>query len=256
MLLCRFKTDNDTRLGLVQHDKIEALKGSLFDQDHIPTGETLSLNNVRLAAPCAPTKIVAVGLNYRDHAKELHMGMPERPLIFIKPSTSVIGPLDEIIYPACVKRLDYEAELAIVIRKFCKDIEAGSAADYILGYTALNDVTARDLQKADGQWTRAKSFDTFCPIGPFIATDISADNLDLKLTLNGTVKQSSNTRNLLFKPNELVSFISKICTLLPGDVIATGTPGGVGPMEPGDVVEVSIEKIGTLKNMVAGKKHV
>ena len=254
-MLCRFKIDNKVYFGSFENNKIKSAKRPCFDADPIPAGQSYALEQVKLITPCVPSKVVAVGLNYIDHAKELKMDLPDQPLIFIKPSTSVIGPFDDIIYPECVERLDYEAELAIVIKKPCKDVSAKEAGDYILGYTSLNDVTARDIQKKDGQWTRAKSFDTFCPIGPFIATGIPVDNLEIKLLLNGEVKQSSNTKNLIFKPIELVSFISKICTLLPGDIIATGTPGGVGPMEPGDEVEVSIENIGSLKNRVAGKRY-
>ncbi len=253
-MLCRFRIDNKVHFGSFENNRIKSAKGPFFATDPIPAGQSFALEQVKLLAPCLPSKVVAVGLNYIDHAKELKMGLPEQPLIFIKPSTSVIGPFDDIIYPECVERLDYEAELAIVIKKPCKDIEAREAEDHILGYTLLNDVTARDIQEKDGQWTRAKSFDTFCPIGPFVATGIPIDDLEIKLLLNGEVKQSSNTKNLIFKPIDLVSFISKICTLLPGDIIATGTPGGVGPMNTGDEVEVSIENIGSLKNRVACKK--
>jgi len=202
-------------------------------------------------APSAPSKIIAVGLNYIDHANELKMELPKEPLIFIKPATSIIGHLDKIIYPESVKRLDYEAELAIVIKRICKDVPEKTAGDYILGYTCLNDVTARDLQKRDGQWTRAKSFDTFCPVGPHIATDIDPGDLKIDLYLNKKIKQSSSTKNLIFKPHHLVSFISKVCTLMPGDLIATGTPHGVGSMDVGDEVEVRIEGIGRLINKVS-----
>lgn len=197
-----------------------------------------------------PTKIILVGLNYRDHAKELGMKIPKEPIIFLKPPTSIIGPFDNIIYPKGVKRLDYEAELAIVIKKRAKYIKKNRTPGYILGYTCLNDVTARDLQKKDGQWTRAKSFDTFCPVGNHIETDIDPSNLEIRLFLNDLIKQSSNTKNLIFPPNELVSFISHIMTLMPGDIIATGTPPGVGPMKKGDTVRVEIEGIGTLENTV------
>lgn len=201
-----------------------------------------------------PSKIIAVGLNYTDHAKELNMKLPKEPLIFMKPSTSVIRHLEKIVYPKGVKRLDYEAELAIVIKKEAHNITVEKAAEHILGYTCLNDVTARDLQKKDSQWTRSKSFDTFCPVGPHVAVGIDSANLKIELFLNKELKQSSNTKNLIFGPKYLVSFISKICTLLPGDIIATGTPSGVGPMKIGDEVEVMIEGIGSLKNSVTGER--
>lgn len=200
--------------------------------------------------PWRPKKIILAGLNYKDHAKELGMKLPLEPAIFLKPATSIIGPNENIVYPPGVRRLDYEAELALVIKRKCKFVKEKDAPNYILGYTCLNDVTARDLQKKDVQWTRAKSFDTFCPLGPFIETELDPSNLEIKLYLNGKIKQSSNTRNLIFRPAKLVSFISGIMTLLPGDIIATGTPPGVGPMKAGDAVKVEIEGIGSLTNKV------
>ena len=197
-----------------------------------------------------PSKVIAVGLNYRAHAGELKMETHSEPIIFIKPRTSVIWNGQKIKYPKMSKRVDYEAELAVVIGKRCKNVSEINAKKYILGYTCLNDVTARDLQKKDCQWTRAKSFDTFCPIGPHIVSGIDPDNLKIELLLNDRIKQSSSTKYLIFKVEELVSFISQVLTLEPYDVIATGTPVGVGPMKPGDKVEVKIEKIGTLVNYV------
>jgi len=197
-----------------------------------------------------PSKIVCVGLNYKDHARELGMKLPKEPVIFIKPPSSIIGNGGYIIYPKGVKRLDYEAELAFVIKRKAKNIPIGKAAKYILGYTCFNDVTARDLQKRDIQWTRAKSFDTFAPMGPRIVADIDPMRLGIRLYKNGALKQASNTRNLIFSPYRLLSFISGIMLLLPGDIISTGTPKGVGPMNAGDVVEVVIDGIGTLQNKV------
>ncbi len=197
-----------------------------------------------------PTKIIAIGLNYTDHAKELKMAMPERPLIFMKPSTSVIGSGDAIILPAQTKELNYEGELAVVIKEKTKNISKDEARRFIAGYTCGNDVTARDIQRIDGQWTRAKSFDTFCPLGPRIVADIDPTNLSIITRVNGIVKQNSNTKNMIFDVFDLVSFISEIMTLLPGDVIITGTPPGVGIIEAGDTVEVEIEGIGILKNVV------
>jgi 2-keto-4-pentenoate hydratase/2-oxohepta-3-ene-1,7-dioic acid hydratase in catechol pathway len=198
-----------------------------------------------------PSKIVCVGLNYIDHADELKMAIPKEPIIFLKPPTSVIGDGEAIVYPErMTKNLHYEAELAIVIKDKARNISPDEAAQYILGYTCANDVTARDLQNIDGQWTRAKSFDTFCPIGPTAVKDVDPAGLDIKLYLNGAVKQSSNTSRMIFKPLRLVSFISQVMTLLPGDVILTGTPPGVGPMRKGDTVVVEIEGIGRLTNKV------
>lgn len=199
-----------------------------------------------------PTKIIAIGLNYFDHAKELKMDIPDHPLIFMKPSTAIIGSGDAIIFPPQTKELNYEGELAVVIKEKVKNVSKDEARRFIAGYTCANDVTARDLQRIDGQWTRAKSFDTFCPLGPRIVSDIDPKHLPIITRVNGTVKQNSNTKNMIFDVFELVSFISEIMTLLPGDVIITGTPTGVGAIEVGDVVEVEIEGIGVLKNTVMG----
>jgi len=195
-----------------------------------------------------PTKIVCVGLNYRDHAKEMNLPIPKTPILFMKPTTSLIGPEDNILYPIQSKRVDYEAELAIIIKDRIRNIKEAEATKHIEGFTCLNDVTARDLQKADTQWTRAKSFDTFCPIGPKIATGIDPNNLKIQSFLNGKLKQDSSTSNFIFKIEELVSFISKVMTLMPGDIIATGTPPGIGPMQKGDKIEIKIEGIGSLIN--------
>jgi 2-keto-4-pentenoate hydratase/2-oxohepta-3-ene-1,7-dioic acid hydratase in catechol pathway len=198
-----------------------------------------------------PSKIICVGLNYRDHAKELNMEIPEFPVIFLKPPTTVIGDGEDVVYPDWMTHeLHYEAELAIVIKKETYRISEKEAPSHIQGYTCANDVTARDLQRLDGQWTRAKSFDTFCPLGPKVVKDIDPNKLDIKLLLNGKLKQSSNTEQMIFKPAYLVAFISQVMTLLPGDVILTGTPPGVGPMQKGDQVVVEIEGIGRLTNKI------
>ena len=226
--------------------------GREFIQCDPETFEPLGVVEVkRLLAPTIASKIVAVGLNYRDHAEELGLELPKEPILFMKPATSVIGPLDDIFYPHQSTRVDYEAELAVVMAKTCRDVKASDAREVILGYTCLNDVTARDLQVSDGQWTRAKSFDTFAPIGPWIETDIE-DPHSLAITshLNGECKQSSNTKNLIFSVFELIEFISGIMTLNKGDVIATGTPSGIGPMNPGDEIAIELEGIGVLKNQV------
>lgn len=198
-----------------------------------------------------PEKIILAGLNYRGHAQELGMRIPDEPIIFLKPPSSLIGPNQNILYPKGVKRVDYEAELAVVIAKKGKDIKKERVKDYVLGYTCLNDVTARNLQKKDGQWTRAKAFDSFCPVGPHIETELDPGNLRIQSYLNGELKQDSRTSDFIFSIDFLVSFISNIMTLQPGDIISTGTPSGVGPMQRGDRIKVVIEGIGCLENQVA-----
>lgn len=223
---------------------------SPFRPEEPQNKSTFQLDEVKLLAPVKPSKIVAVGLNYADHIAEMGNTPPSNPIIFIKPQTAVIGPGEAILLPSSSQRVDYEAELAVVIGKKCRSVTPKQAPSFILGYTCFNDVTARDLQKKDVQWTRAKSFDTFAPLGPWINTSIDPSSLRIECRLNGEIKQSSSTSNLLFSVFELVSFISEIMTLLPGDVIATGTPQGVGPMQNGDLVEVCIEGIGVLSNPV------
>ena len=200
-----------------------------------------------------PTKIIAIGLNYLDHAKELNMDIPEYPLIFMKPPTAVIGDGEIIIYPPQTQELHYEGELGIVIGKKTRNVSVEEAQDCIAGYTCSNDVTARDLQRLDGQWTRSKSFDTFCPLGPRIVKNIDPTNLAITTRVNSVTKQNSNTNQMIFNAYKLVSFISAIMTLLPGDVISTGTPPGVGELQVGDVVEVEIEGIGILRNTVGSR---
>ncbi len=249
MKYVRFKKDTIIRYGVLEDDEILVIKGDIFNDFEL-TNQVYKLSEVKLLSPCTPSKIVCVGLNYRDHAEEMKDKLPAEPIIFIKPSTAVIGPYENIIYPSMSKQVDYEAELGVVIKDKIRNLKIEEVNKHILGYTCFNDVTARDLQKKDGQWTRAKSFDTFAPFGPSITTDINANNLDIQLLLNGEIKQSSNTSCMIFSVEELISFISKIMTLLPGDVIATGTPSGVGKMKNGDKVEVKIERIGNLINYI------
>ena len=253
MKIVRYSDGDTTKWGVVEEDGVREMDGDPFGHFHL-LPKRKRIEEVRLLSPCIPSKIVALGLNYRDHAEELKMKIPEEPLLFLKPATSVIGPGDGIVYPKMSKQVDYEAELGVVIQKVAKAIPEERAAEYILGYTCLNDVTARDLQSKDGQWTRAKGFDTFAPIGPWIVTDIDPHHLGISSTLNGERRQHSNTKNLIFGPHQLVSFISRIMTLLPGDVIATGTPSGIGPMTIGDRIDVVIEGIGTLSNTVVVEK--
>ncbi|RLI76555.1 2-hydroxyhepta-2,4-diene-1,7-dioate isomerase [Archaeoglobales archaeon] len=207
-----------------------------------------NINTVKFLPPVSPTKVICVGLNYKDHAEEFGLPIPDEPILFMKPSTAVIGHKDIIELPSVSKRIDYEGELAVVIAKDCKNVLYEEAENYVLGYTCFNDVTARDLQQKDGQWTRAKSFDTFASLGPYIALDPNPSNLKIETRLNGEVVQKSNTKNLIFDVFRLVEFVSNIMTLKSGDVIATGTPSGVGMLKDGDIVEVEIENIGTLKN--------
>jgi len=253
MKIIRYQDGLIVNWGVIEGDSVREMDGNPFGHFHL-TSKMKKIGEVKLLPPCLPSKIVALGLNYRDHAQEVKMVLPKEPLIFLKPSTSVIGPGEPIIYPKMSKRVDYEAELAIVISKEAKKVSEERAADYILGYTCLNDVTARDLQPKDGQWTTAKGFDTFAPIGPWIVTDIDPHHLDVSSFLNGERRQHSNTKNLIFGPRQLVSFISRVMTLLPGDMIATGTPSGIGPMAIGDKIDVVIEGIGTLSNDVAAEE--
>ena len=197
-----------------------------------------------------PTKIICLGTNYIDHAKELGMKVPDEPLIFMKPASAIIYDGEDIVYPAGVTRLDFEAELAVVIKERARFVPEADAKKFVMGYTCLNDVTARDLQSKDGQWTRSKSFDTFCPIGPVIETELDPSDLRVESFLSGRSMQSSSTKNLIFPVPRIISFLSAIMTLMPGDIISTGTPYGVGPMLPGDAIEIRIEGIGSLKNRV------
>jgi len=210
----------------------------------------VKLGEVRLLAPVQPSKIVCIGLNYAKHIEELGHTLHEDPVIFLKPLTTLIGPEDEILLPKMSQQVEYEAELVVVIGKTLKDVPEDQVLDSIFGYTCGNDVTARDLQRKDGQWTRSKGFDTFCPIGPYIVPDLNPSNLGIRSILNGEIKQSSNTEYFLHSVPKLVSYISQIMTLTPGDVIMTGTPEGVGPMKSGDEIIIQIEGIGELHNKV------
>ncbi len=256
MRIVRFVAQGRAKYGMLAGNIIRGIRGSPFA--HLnqlgsqPTldGSTYKLDEIRLLAPCLPSKIVCLGLNYRSHIEETKLPMPSVPLIFLKPSTAVIGPHDKIILPRGWKRIDYEGELGVVIGKKAKYLPEEDAKKYVLGYTCFNDVSDRHAQAADGQWTRAKGYDTFAPIGPWIETEADPDNLKLETYLNDELRQSASTSDLIFGISKLISFISGIMTLLPGDVIATGTPSGIGPMNPGDVVEVKIENIGALKNFI------
>jgi 2-keto-4-pentenoate hydratase/2-oxohepta-3-ene-1,7-dioic acid hydratase in catechol pathway len=256
--IARFSVDDEPKYGVVESDDPEGLVGTVAVLDSDPlyrpvqfTGEQLQLADVRLLAPVIPrSKVVGVGRNYQAHAAELGNEVPAEPLIFLKPNTSVIGPRDGIVYPEQTNNLHFEGELAIVIGRICRDLPKERVDEVIFGYTVANDVTARDLQKSDGQWARAKGYDTFCPLGPWISTELDVSDVRVTTTLNGEPKQDGRTSQYIFDIPEVLAYITSFTTLLPGDVILTGTPAGVGPMLPGDEVTVSIEGLGTLTNKV------
>ncbi len=256
MQIARFSAGDMVKYGTIQGDSIEGLRYSPFSQlgNSLENDDTsYRLDEVKLLAPCAPSKLVCIGLNYRAHAEESSQELPKVPLIFLKPPSAIINPDDEIVLPSD-GRIDEEAELSVVIGRKAKDVTEQEARDYVFGYTCFNDVSERNIQRSDGQWTRAKGFDTFAPVGPWIDTEVDGDNLEIEAIVNGQVKQSSNTNDLIFGIAKLVSFISSVMTLMPGDIIATGTPAGVSPLKHGDTVEIRLEKIGALKNYVVGKK--
>ena len=249
MKIVRFSLGKKTGYGILDNQTIKVIQGNPF-QNIQYSGVVHKLSDVKLLAPCVPSKIVCLGVNYRSHAGEMNSQPPSSPLIFLKPTTAIIGPEDKIIYPEMSRRVDYEGELGVVMKKKTSHVSPQDALVYVLGYTCFNDVTARDLQKLDGQWTRGKGFDTFAPFGPCIETELNPANTPIETYLNGELKQKSNTTELIFPLNEIISFISHVMTLLPGDIIASGTPGGIGPMYPGDMIEVKIAPIGVLRNYV------
>ena len=263
MRIARFSAGGDPQYGIVelaedngQHpNTIAVVTGDPIAMPVQLTSERIELDAVRLLAPVIPrSKIVAVGRNYAAHAAELGNEVPETPLTFFKPNTSVIGPHEQIVYPTASREVAYEGELAIVIGRICRDVPPGRVPDVIFGYTVGNDVTARDLQRTDGQWSRAKGYDTFCPLGPWITTHQSVDevsDLRIRTTVDGELKQDGRTRDMVFGVPEIIAYITSFTTLLPGDVILTGTPEGVGPILPGQEVQIEIEGIGTLSNPVA-----
>jgi 2-keto-4-pentenoate hydratase/2-oxohepta-3-ene-1,7-dioic acid hydratase in catechol pathway len=251
MKICRFSCQGKTGIGRIEGSTVVVCRGGLPGNME-PVGETLPLDAVRLLAPVLPVKIIGIGRNYAAHAREMGNAAPEEePLIFLKPQSAVISPGDPIVIPPASKRVDHEAELGVVIGKTARNIPEGEdPLRYILGYVCVNDVTARDLQKKDVQFTRAKSFDTFCPLGPWIETDLDPENVTVTGRVNDEVRQHASTRELIFPVRHLIRFLAGIMTLLPGDLISTGTPAGVGPLAAGDLVEVEVEGIGTLCNPV------
>jgi len=261
MRVVRFTPQPDTGLGsdplygiLEEDNRISIISGDPIYHGIQKTAATVDLTKVRLLAPVIPrSKIVAVEKNYADHAAEMGGVVPEEPIIFLKPNTSVIGPGDTIVWPAIAPTIDYEAELAIVIGRVCKEVPKERVNDVIFGYTMANDVTCREIQRKDGQWMRAKSFDTFCPLGPWIETEFVPGNQRITTTLNGEIKQDAHLSDMMFKVPDIIHFITQVMTLLPGDVVITGTPAGIGPMPEKATVAVAIEGLGQLTNRVSAK---
>jgi 2-keto-4-pentenoate hydratase/2-oxohepta-3-ene-1,7-dioic acid hydratase in catechol pathway len=253
MKLVRFRYADRIATGAVDagSDSIRVLKGTFFE-DPLPTGEELPLDDVRLLAPVLPSKLVCVGKNYAAHAAEFGGKVPDEPLLFLKPSTAVIGPNDPISLLPISHRVDYEGELAVVIGRLARNVRAEDSYRFILGYTCANDVTLRDLQKTDDQWTRAKGFDGSCPLGPWIETDVDPNDVFVETRLNGDVVQRASSSDMVFGVATLIEYITTFMTLLPGDVLLTGTPEGVGKLSAGDVVEVEVDGVGALRNEVAG----
>jgi 2-keto-4-pentenoate hydratase/2-oxohepta-3-ene-1,7-dioic acid hydratase in catechol pathway len=249
MILIRFRHAETIETGIVHDGKVYLAEAGASGT-YVHGRVVADLDSVDLLAPCQPSKVIAVGLNYQDPAQEGQSSLPRDPIISLKPPSAVIGPGDQIAIPRSSTRVDFEGELAVVIGRTTKDVEAADAASYILGYTCGNDVTARDVQRREGQWAKAKGFDTFCPLGPWIVTDVDPFPRSLVVRVNGAIRQSSSTEMMHFRPYELVSYVSKVMTLVPGDVILTGTPPGFGPIVSGDIVEVEIDGIGTLRNPV------
>ncbi len=251
--IARFTTGDDPRFGLVEgepgEEVLHVVAGDPLYAPLQPTGTTVPLVDARLLAPVIPrSKVVGIGRNYAEHAAELGNDVPARPLMFLKPNTAVVGPGEPVVLPAGSGRVDYEGELAVVIGRVCKDVPRERAHEVVLGYTCANDVTARDWQESDGQWARAKGFDTSCPLGPWIVPGLDVGDLEITTRLDGEVVQTGRTSDMVFDVPDLIAHVSAAFTLLPGDVILTGTPPGVGPVTVGQRVEVEIEGIGTLGN--------
>lgn len=243
IMIGRFRNGSEIFYGSIEGERVTVERALYMD--------TFVLPELELLPPVTPSKIICIGLNYKDHAEELGMPLPKNPLLFLKPPSAVLGHSGNIVYPEASKHVDYEAELAVIIGKRCRNVSAEDAESAIMGYTCFNDVTARDLQKEDGQWTRAKSFDTFAPLGPYIADPtLDVSELGIKTRINGKVRQDSSTSNLIFDVPKLIEFVSRIMTLEAGDVLTTGTPPGVGELSVGDEVEIEIENVGILRNSV------
>lgn len=251
MKIARFSHNDAIRYGILDEQELVVLDGDPIFAGFDTTGERIPLADVALLAPVIPrSKVVCVGKNYHDHAAEMGGVAPEEPLLFLKPNTAVVGPGDTIVRPTLSERTEFEGELAVVIGRIAKNVTAESALDYVFGYTVANDVTARDLQKKDGQWTRGKGFDTFCPLGPIIETEFDIDDAMIETRVDGEVRQHAPLSDMIHTVEEIIEYASAVFTLLPGDVLLTGTPAGVGPFGAGDTVEVEISGIGILRNPV------
>ncbi len=250
MRFVRYQTSQDApRYGWVYEDKIGPIEGVPFGEFRRLEAE-IPLHMARLLAPVQPGKIICVGRNYAEHAREQNVEVPEMPLLFLKPPSAVIGPGESIVLPPQSKQVEHEGELAVVIGRKGRWVQADEALTYVLGYTVANDVTARDLQRRDGQWTRGKGFDTFCPLGPWIETELDPTDVLVQTRVNGEMRQMASTREMMFPVEQLIAFISSVMTIFPGDVILTGTPAGIGALQNGDVVEVTVEGVGSLTNPV------
>jgi 2-keto-4-pentenoate hydratase/2-oxohepta-3-ene-1,7-dioic acid hydratase in catechol pathway len=250
MLYCRFETESAPTWGIVEDHQIWEITPDIFSTFE-KTGRSFGFNDVRLLPPCVPTKIIAVGLNYKDHITEFgRTEIPQEPLLFLKAPSALVGLDATVVIPKGVGRVDYEAEMAVVISKKARHVSEADAMDYVLGITCMNDVTARELQKKDGQWARAKSFDTFAPLGPWIADGLPLDNLRVEASVNRKMVQAGHTSQMIFSVPRIIAHASRAMTLYPGDVISTGTPPGVGPVKAGDVVEILVEGVGILRNTV------
>jgi 2-keto-4-pentenoate hydratase/2-oxohepta-3-ene-1,7-dioic acid hydratase in catechol pathway len=251
MKVARFSSGTGARYGIIDGDDIVVLTGDPMFNGFEPTDERIPLSEIKIVAPVIPrSKVVAIGRNYAEHAKELGNETPAEPMMFLKPNTSVVGPGDAIMLPPQSELVSFEGELAVVIGSIAKNVAEADAASVIFGYTIANDVTARDLQKKDGQWSRAKGFDTFCPLGPVIETEFAVAAQSIRTTVNGGLKQDGTLDQMVHSVASLIAYASSVFTLLPGDLILTGTPAGVGPIVHGDTVEITIEGIGTLSNPV------
>ncbi|HVG95270.1 MAG TPA: fumarylacetoacetate hydrolase family protein [Chloroflexota bacterium] len=247
MKIARVRVGGEAVWAIVDGETVYRLEGSPWESAE--RGAAIGpLSGAKLLAPCEPTKVVCIGLNYRAHAAESGQQVPPEPLMFLKPPTSVVGPGDDVVWAPGSEHIDYEAELAVVFKRQAKSVPAGAFKDYVLGYTCANDISARDFQRGDGQWARAKGSDTFCPLGPWIETDVDPSDLRISGKLNGETKQDSRTSDLVFDVDFLISHLTKYFTMYPGDVLITGTPAGIGPMNPGDSYEVTIEGVGSLSN--------
>ncbi|MEU2790788.1 fumarylacetoacetate hydrolase family protein [Streptomyces sp. NPDC007100] len=249
MRIARFSIDGNVGFGVLDGDDIDVIKGHPFAEFE-RSGHKVPLEKVRLLPPVLPNKVVAVGRNYAEHARELDNAVPDVPVTFFKPSTSVVGPGDPVVYPSFSQEVHHEAELAVVIGRMCREVPRERVKDVVLGYTCANDITARDVQKREGQWARAKGFDTSCPLGPWVETELDPSDLTIMCTVNGEQRQLGRTSEMIRSVEDLIVHITEAMTLLPGDVVLTGTPAGVGPLQDGDEVAVHIEGIGTLTNKV------